>query len=307
MLRRLAAYFVEMFPPWVTLPAAAIHFLAVELLLQALAGMHPLVLSWRSALGTLGVLLVQLAMRTQDELKDVETDKALAAKGDPKYVDRAIVKGRVLPSDLVLLRRVALLGGIPVSALLGEKALAAYAALGAVVWASGEWFFMPSMKKNLLLAFATHNPIAAAISCWCVAACLPEVPGVSRWIALAVVGIWLPVAAWEVARKIRVPEDETDYTTYSKILGAKPAAAIVALLVALSAAALAFVGVKAGAHPAFHGALALGALAAIGGALLFVFSPTRRRAKLQPLAELYAGLAGGGLVVALGAAHGVRV
>ncbi|MEZ0230717.1 MAG: hypothetical protein ACAI25_18995 [Planctomycetota bacterium] len=307
MLRRVLTYFVEMFPPWVTLPAAAIHFLAVELGLQALAGVQPLLLSWRSLVGTLGVLFFQLALRTQDELKDVETDRALAAAGDPKYIDRAIVKGRVLPEDLVLLRWVALIGGLAVSAALGQAALIAYAVVGGLVWASGHWFWIPSMKKNLLLAFATHNPLAAGISCWCVAATLPEVPGVSRWAAPLVVGIWTPVAAWEVARKIRMPEDETDYTTYSKLLGAKTAAAIVGLLVLASAGALGFVAVKAGAHAGYFAALGLGALVAVGATLAFVFAPTRGRAKLQPVTELYAGVAGLGFVIALAAQHGVRV
>lgn len=307
MLKRLAAYFVEMFPPWVTIPMGVVHFLAVQLGLQALAGQGTLALSWRSLVGSLGVILISLALRVQDELKDLETDLALAAAGDPKYKDRAIVTGRVLPRDLVLLRWLAFLGAIPVSALLGAHALAAYAVVGLLVWASFHWFFIPSMKKNLLLAFATHNPLSAAISSWCVAACVPEVPGISRWAALLVVGIWTPVAAWEVGRKVRVPADETDYTTYSKILGARTAALLVALFVAVSAGALGYVARLAGAHPGYFAALGLGALVALGGALLFVAAPTRGRAKLQPLTEVYAGLAGGGFVIALAVQHGVRV
>jgi hypothetical protein len=38
-----------------------------------------------------------------------------------------------------------------------------------------------------------------------------------------IVGLWLPFAAWELSRKIRVPEDETSYRTYSKVLGWKVA------------------------------------------------------------------------------------
>ncbi len=306
MLRRLAVYLIEMAPPWVVLPAGALHFVAIELGLQALAGREPLVVSWRSALGALGVVLFQLALRAQDELKDLETDRALAAAGDPKYAARALVIGRVLPSDLAFVRWSALALLVPVSALLGAWALAALAGVGALVWASFHWFFLPQMKQNLLLAVATHNPLAAAISAWCVAACVPEVGPPSPLAALLVIALWAPVAAWEVARKVRAPEDETAYSTYSKILGPTVAGVLPGAFVGLSAGAFAAVGAVAGLPQSF--ALGLSLAAGVPGvaSLLFVLRPTRARARLQRPVELYALVAGGGFIAALALRHGVR-
>src|SRR5947209_3882721 len=125
-----------MFPPWVMLPMAAIHFLAIELAAQALAGKEPLVVSWRSLAGTLGVVFFSLALRVQDELKDQETDLRLARAGDPRYAQRPIVTGRVLAKDLVLLRWFSLGGVAVASALLGREALIAGAPALALVVAS---------------------------------------------------------------------------------------------------------------------------------------------------------------------------
>ena len=40
---------------------------------------------------------------------------------------------------------------------------------------------------------------------------------------LAVFTLYFPALIWEVTRKIRAPQDETNYTTYSKLFGYKKA------------------------------------------------------------------------------------
>ncbi len=305
MLRRLGVYFVEMFPPWVMLPMSAVHFLSVELGLQALAGREPLRLSWRSAVGSVAILLFSLLLRVQDELKDYETDLRLARSGDPRYAKRPLVTGRVLPSDLVSLRYFAFAGAIGASAALGQEALVACGGVMAVIVASLYWFFYPKMSMNLLLAFATHNPIGALVSAWAIAACVPESGKPTAWAGLLVLGLWLPVAAWEIARKVRLPQDETDYTTYSKILGWKAAGILPAILVLLSAGALGAFAVEAGAHFAYYPLLGGAAFVPIACCLAFVLAPTSGRANLRPATELYGALAGAGLVGALALRHGV--
>jgi 4-hydroxybenzoate polyprenyltransferase len=305
VLRRLAVYFVTMFPPWVMVPMSAVHFLAIELGLQALSGREPLVLSWRSAAGTAGIFLFSLVLRVQDELKDLETDLRLAKAGDPRYATRPIVTGKVLASDLVWLRRGALALLVALSALLGKEALLALAVVGTLVVLSFHWFFVPSMRERLLLAFATHNPLAAAISGWAVAVCAEEAPVLSSWALVLVLGLWLPVAAWEIARKVRAPADETDYTTYSKILGARTAGALPAVFVAVATAALAAFAARVGAPFAYFPLLGGAALFAIGSSLAFALAPSTKRANLRPSTELFGAVAGGGLAVALAFGHGV--
>src|SRR4051812_23834949 len=98
---RLAEYVNVMFQPALLAPAAVANFLGIDLTLRALAGVTPLQLTWRSALGAATVFLFSLLFRVQDELKDVEADLRLGKAGDPRYKDRPIVTGRVQVDDLV--------------------------------------------------------------------------------------------------------------------------------------------------------------------------------------------------------------
>src|SRR5438309_930780 len=93
-----------------------------------------------------------------------------------------------------------------------------------------------------LQALSGREPLV--FSSWAVAACMAE-SAVSPWAAVLVVGIWMPVAAWEIARKVRAPGEETDYTTYSKVLGARRAASLPAFFVLVSGAALGAVAWRA--------------------------------------------------------------
>ena len=40
-------------------------------------------------------------------------------------------------------------------------------------------------------------------------------------IVFALLTLYFPILIWEIARKIRAPKDETEYTTYSKLFGYK--------------------------------------------------------------------------------------
>ena len=44
----------------------------------------------------------------------------------------------------------------------GEAQRRFAAALG-ILWLSSRWFFWPAIQKNLLLAFATHNPLTLVV------------------------------------------------------------------------------------------------------------------------------------------------
>ena len=77
------------------------------------------------------------------------------------------------------------------------------------------------ISNNLILALVTHNPLMFVasfyiLSLFSVAQNLPAFSGTNLLLALA---FWMPSFGWETARKIRAPKDETDYVTYSKVMG----------------------------------------------------------------------------------------
>lgn len=298
-----------MFPPLVMLPAGLLMFAAAHGTLQALAGPGPLAFSWRAWVGAASGVLFMLLMRVFDELKDVETDLRLGQAGDPRYKDRPIVTGAVRIEDIRLLRWVVTGLLFALNAPLGWPLPgAAFLLVYGFSWLSFKWFFWPAVSRNLLLAFATHNPLTAAVVLYVVAVFAGEAGSAALdplATALLVVGLWLPVAAWETSRKIRVPEDETAYQTYSLLLGWKVAALLPLVISGGGALALGALAVRAGFTPVFLLALGLAWALLAGGCLRFRLGPTPARARLQPLAEVFSVVASLGLFAAAVHARGL--
>ena len=305
--RRLAGWLARRFGP-VELASALLLALAAEAGAAALARPGPLPSSWRMAAAAAACALLALYLRLSDDLKDWDADRRLAAAGDRRFAARPQVLGAVTPADLrrarlpVSLACLALLSvQPPAAALLGGLAFAG-------AWCSARWFFWPAMADHLLVAFATHNPLGL-LAVGFAAAAGSEAAGASPWtpvtFALAL-GLYLPVAAWEIARKVRTPAEETGYRTWSSLLGWRAAAAVPAGLAAVSAALLAHVARRA-ALPGWYGPLlAVALLAPVLAALAFLRAPTPGgAARLKPAVEAYALAASLGLITAALGARGL--
>jgi 4-hydroxybenzoate polyprenyltransferase len=94
-----------------------------------------------------------------------------------------------------------------------------------------KWFFIEDkMRKSLPLAFATHHPIVIFNIVYLLLGMIQTFPVLDWSKAYLVLPIALIFTNWEIARKIRMPEQETAYTTYSKIWGPRTAATVSILL-----------------------------------------------------------------------------
>lgn len=300
---RLSAYLKVMFPPAFMVPSAVANVLCIDGALQALAGQAPLRFGLRQALLAAVVLLFMLLLRVYDELKDVETDLRLGRAGDPRYKDRPIVTGAIEVGDLVLLRDLTLALLVAAGLALAHPwPIAAFALTLGLCWLSSRWFFCPPISRNLLLAFVTHNPLSLFVSSVVVAsfAAAHGQQALGAWTAPLVIGLWAPVAAWETSRKLRTTAEETDYQTYSKVLGLRVAALVPAGFLLLSAACLAGAARAAGpgwGYPALVGGAAV--VVAVMALRLSLRPTPAAAASLRPAAEAYAVLANVGLVGAL--------
>jgi 4-hydroxybenzoate polyprenyltransferase len=307
-LARMSLYVGQMFPIPAMLVGAASHFFALWFGLQALADLTPVRPTATSIRGVASVLLFLLLMRLYDELKDAKTDIALGRAGDPLYRDRVLVTGAVRIEDVQWLRWIvtAALIAINLQPRVTWAALAFWAAF-AVMWCSFNWFFWPGMAKHLLVAFVTHNPISLLLGAY-VAGLFADAFGAERLsgaAALLLVGLWLPVAVWETSRKIRAPEDETTYQTYSRILGWRVAGLLPAALAIASAVLLILVARAAGIGVAFPAIIAAAAGLVALRCALFLSAPSTRRANLKPWAMLYVLVANAGLAMAIVVSRGM--
>jgi len=281
---RLAAYFRAMFPLPTRALGAVIVFYSVYLLLARVYGVRPTV-GPETLFGLATLFLSTLLWRLLDELKDQDLDSQL-------FPDRPLVRGLVRYSDIRLLALVSLLTVVALNVDRGPATdiYFAYFALFVLSW---QWWLFPQVVAgNVWLVFLTHQTLVPLLFFY-VWGVFAHNSGVDAGPAKAVVVsvlYWIPLFAWEVGRKVRAPEDETDYVTYTKRWGTRRAPAIVAAAILGSGGAMtgfALVQSLGVGFVVFH---ALAALAAVALILRFIVAPARRTNRVRAAVEAYATL-----------------
>ena len=241
-------------------------------------------------------------MRIYDELKDVDTDIRLGQEGDPRFIHRPIVTGAVRKEDIVFLRWFVSACLFAINfVLMGTPAWPMFLVLFFVAWLSYKWFFIPAISKNIVLALLTHNPLVLLLFVYIYSIYRIDSPAseIDVWHVILIIGLWMPFAIWETARKIRIPEDESDYETYSLKLGLNKAVALPFVFTLISVACLVTFAAAAGL-PYWFILLVMG----IGGimllrCILLWVAPTRQRSVLRPFSEVYMLIVNIGIISAV--------
>jgi len=222
MIKRLYLYLKEMLPPLKCLLASSVLFFEIYFMVVLIAGVPSFRLGMQEATGCFTVFAFLLSLRIADDFKDYKTDLEL-------FPDRPLPSGRVKKSDLAALLVLANAAAIALNIAFMNN-LPYYAALLAYGTLMSVWFFARSkIQKNLFLALLTHNPVDVAINVYIVSfACIKYGLELFTFTNLLIVlTLYWPCLIWEISRKIRAPEDETAYTTYSKLYGYKKITLIV--------------------------------------------------------------------------------
>ncbi len=230
MLSRLGIYFRERFPLTVNIPFTLATYLGLTVATQALFGQEAILINHMTIIGFVTVLGMLLLMRIFDEFKDLETDKVL-------FPERPIQRGAVKLSDIRWV-------GIVTAAVMATCNIT----LGWVIWTflammifgllSYKWFFYKErISKDLIMALITHQPFALFMNVYIVSISMYiiDVQHVDLQLIIPIIIFFLPFTAWETSRKIRAEGQETDYVTYSKLLGPRRATLIplLSLVIAL--------------------------------------------------------------------------
>ena len=157
-------------------------------------------------------------LRIADDFKDYELDCRL-------FKERPLPSGRVTKKDLgifitILIAITLVLNFIYMNNFLFCVLLYTYGSFMAV------WFFQKhKIAKSLPLALVTHNPVQIFINLYIVSFTVIkyQLPFFDLTNMLALLTLYFPALIWEVSRKIKAPEEETEYVTYSKLFGYKNA------------------------------------------------------------------------------------
>jgi len=231
---RLKIFFAERFPVVLGFITTLIGTISLYLVWCAITPGAALVLNKSIYLAIFSFFALTVILRLCDEIKDKEVDAIL-------FPERCLPKGLVLYEDIHKLLLIIGWIWVPINYIFGGAPII-FTILIFYTYLFYKYFFLPNIiSNNLILALITHNPLMF-VGCFYILALFSVEQGLSVYSAenfFLALAFWMPSMGWETARKIRAPKDETDYTTYSKVMGtvastALPLGAFLVQLIAFS-------------------------------------------------------------------------
>ena len=208
MLKRIGIYLNEMFP-LSAFVGSILTAIAVQLTYLRLYDLKPNSI-FQLVVPALVLTAVSLLIRVMDEFKDYQDDLN-------NFPDRPLPSGRVLKNDLIVLGYICVMLILFLSMTSSKLLIWGLITLlftGLML----KWFFIEAMmRKSLPLAFITHHPIVLFNFIYLLIACTQMNSAATFEKAIYILPVCLIFTNWEIVRKIRAPEQETAYTTYSKI------------------------------------------------------------------------------------------
>ncbi len=218
VLKRLHIYFKEMYPIIPRLLLGCIIFFEIYFIVLLNNGVTEFTVNYQEIIGGFTVFSFLCWLRIADDFKDYELDCRL-------FADRPLPSGRVKKRDLLIF----IVPLIFITVLLNVLFMNNYwfcLFLYTYGYLMAIWFFQKhKIQKSLPLALVTHNPVQMIMNVYVISFTVIKygIPAVSLTTVLAAFTLYFPALIWEVTRKIRAPQDETEYVTYSKLFGYKKA------------------------------------------------------------------------------------
>lgn len=225
MLKRWHIYFKERYPILSRLLLGLIVFLEIYFIVLLNNGVTDFKIGIQEIVGAFTVFAFLMWLRIADDLKDYETDKVL-------FKDRPLPSGRVKKSDVMIICTIVQVIAIILNIIFMNN-LIFFAILYVYGYLMSKWFFQRSkIQPSLPLALITHNPVQMFINLYIISfTCIKySLPAISLTTVMVLFTLYFPALIWEVARKIKAPKDENDYTTYSKLFGYKKSTKFVLIL-----------------------------------------------------------------------------
>lgn len=216
MFKRTWTYFKETYPLFSRLLLGFVIFLEIYFLVLLNFGQTTFKLSIQELIGGFTVFAFLMFLRIADDFKDYETDKIL-------FPERTLPSGRVKKSDLAIALTVVTLITFAINIAFMNN-LPFFFFLYFYGFMMSMWFFQKhKIQKSLPLALVTHNPVQMVMNIYIISFTVIkyDLAWFKLHVILAAFTLYFPALIWEVGRKIRAPEDETEYVTYSKLFGVK--------------------------------------------------------------------------------------
>lgn len=214
MLKRMGIYCKEMYPLVPRFLLGFIIFGEIYFIILLNYGVTEFSLGIQELIGGYTVFCFLFILRIADDFKDYELDSRL-------FAHRPLPSGRVKKTDLMVLLAW-IVGSSVVLNVLFMNNLLFFLILYVYGTLMSLWFFQrKKIQKSLPLALITHNPVQMLMNIYIISfTCIKYgLNGITLTSFLAAWTLYFPALIWEISRKIRAPEDETEYVTYSKLFG----------------------------------------------------------------------------------------
>lgn len=218
MLKRLNIYFKEMYPIIPRLALGAMVFLEIYFIVLLNSGVTKFQLGIQEIVCGFTVFSFLCWLRIADDFKDYELDCRL-------FAHRPLPSGRVTKRDLAIFVTILIVVTLALNLIFMNNFLFClflytYGSLMAI------WFFQKhKIQKSLPLALVTHNPVQMIMNIYIISFTVIkyDIAPFSLTNIMAAFTLYFPALIWEITRKIRAPQDETEYVTYSKLFGYRKA------------------------------------------------------------------------------------
>lgn len=218
MFKRLYIYQKEMYPiPARMLVGFLLFFEIYFLVLLTNKGIgSQFFLGIAEFVGAYTLFSFLFVLRIADDFKDYQTDLRI-------FPERPLASGRVKKKDLAVVLSFLILTVVPLN-LIFLPNWPFFLLLVLYGLFMSFWFFQKAKIQNSLpLALITHNPIQIVMNLYVISfACMKyQIPLLTFNNLLIAITLYFPGLIWEISRKVRAPEEETEYVTYSKLFGYK--------------------------------------------------------------------------------------
>ena len=247
--QRAWIYSKEMFPVFIYIPYVVALYFCVNVVIQILntpiflsaqkacwgegSGLEMLktiysagsqvVLDSTAIAGVVTAFFMMLLMRTFDDLKDFELDANL-------FPHRSTARKLVLKSDIQAIGLTSFISLIAVNLIWGQQTLMVFFIMLTYAVLTFKWFFAEQYHRDhIFVTMLDHQPVPYVINFFLIHTALAtgtqyESFQTIHFILLLIVS--MPITAWEVSRKIRSADMETEYETFSMVIGRKTATII---------------------------------------------------------------------------------
>lgn len=248
-LQRAWIYSKEMFPVFVYIPYVVALYFCMNIVIQILntsnfqlaqsacwgegstdemlntlyAAGSQVVIDSTAIAGVVTAFFMMLMMRTFDDLKDFELDAQL-------FPHRSTARKLVLKRDIQAISLTSFITLVTVNLIWGQQTLSVFVLMMTYALLTFKWFFAEKFhREHIFFTMLDHQPLPYVINFFLIHTALTsgaqyESFQTIHFILLLIVS--MPITAWEVSRKIRSADMETEYETFSMVIGRKPATII---------------------------------------------------------------------------------